>query len=173
MAFITVDGSLEPIASAIDRIIAIGINPTPVLAAIGPHMVANTQQRMREGIDPDGVRWEDYAPLNPLYAIDKHGPSILIGQGGFARGLAGTLTSQADGSSLIWGSNKEYAAVHQFGALIQPKSALQLSFVMGGELIHASSVYVPARPYLGFTEEDRQDVIEELDDFLTRAMGGR
>lgn len=173
MAFISVDGSIDPIASALERISAIGINPTPVLAALGPHMVANTQQRMREGIDPDGVRWEDYAPLNPLYEIDKPGPSILIGRGGFAYGLAGTLTSQASGSTLMWGSNKEYAAVHQFGAVIQPKGALQLSFVMGGELIHASSVHVPARPFLGFTHEDRQDVIEELDEFLSRAMGAR
>lgn len=54
--YISVDGSTDPIASALGRIAAIGTNPTPVLAALGSLMMTNTRQRMREGIDPNGVR---------------------------------------------------------------------------------------------------------------------
>ena len=46
------------------------------------------------------------------------------------------------------GTNLVYAAIHEFGGVITPKKAKALSFEIGGELIFAKSVHIPARPYL-------------------------
>lgn len=167
MARITLKGSFDPIQSALKDIAAIGRDPQAVLAAIGLLMVRSTRHRIEQGVDPEGQPFE---PLNPLYALTKEGPGILRGRAWNQSGLYASLTSRANGNVLVWGSNKVYAPVHQFGAVIQPKNGNHLSFEMGGELFHVDSVFVPARPFLGFTERDREDAIEELGGFLRRAM---
>ena len=169
---IKLSGSLVPIQDSLKRIGALGADPSAVLAGIGPAIVRNTQRRMKAGIDPRGVLWSSYAPLNPLYAREKTGSGILISNGR-AVGLMGSLTSRVQGNRLIWGTNMPYAAIHQFGGIIRPKTPTgRLVFHMGGQLFRVKSVKIPARPYLGFTDEDRQVVIEGLEDFLSHAMRG-
>lgn len=172
MAMLTITGSTTRMRTALLGIGAIGRNPEPVLEAASLGLVRNVHQRFEAGEDPDGRKWADYAPLNPVYALTKEGPSILIGMGGFRSGLAGSITGQARGNVLVIGSNKIYAAVHQFGAIIQPKDARQLSFSMGGRLWHLDSVDVPARPYLGFSERDHETVVDALELFLAASMRG-
>lgn len=41
-----------------------------------------------------------------------------------------------------------YAAVHEFGAVITPKRAKALRFVIEGKVIFAQYVKIPARPYM-------------------------
>lgn len=168
MTGVSVSGSMKPVLGALDRIAAIGRNPAPVLEAASLSILNNTRHRMEAGEDPSGVRWETYAPLNPLYASDKKGPGILRE----SQGLYNSLTSVVRGSSLIWGSNKIYAAVHQFGGTIRAKDAPALRFHMGGYLFLRQSVRMPARPYLGFTQEDREDLLDNLEGFLARAVRG-
>lgn len=149
----------------------IGREPQAVLAALGPRRVSSTRERFREGVDPKGIRWDSYAPLNPLYAEDKRGPSILIGAGGMASGLMLSITSQVEGNVLMIGSSRRYAAVHQFGAVIRPKNAKALVFTMGGRTFRVASVTVPARPYLGLSTDDREMIVEEIALFVGRAIG--
>ncbi|MCH4024030.1 MAG: phage virion morphogenesis protein [Acetobacter sp.] len=164
-------GSLVPIQDSLKRIETIGTDPSAVLAGIGPAIVRNTQRRMQAGKDPKGVLWSSYAPLNPLYAEDKEGSDILINDG-MNGGLMGSLTSRVLGSRLLWGTNKIYGAIHQFGGVIRAKNAKSLEFHMGGKRFRIAAVTIPARPYLGFTDEDRLVVIEGLEDFLSHAMRG-
>jgi phage gpG-like protein len=57
----------------------------------------------------------------------------------------------------------EYAAVHQFGAEIKPKSAKAL-FVPGyGKL---QKVNIPARPYLGVSSDDAKAIENAVAVFL-------
>ncbi|KXV00276.1 virion morphogenesis protein [Gluconobacter potus] len=167
MASITLKGNFDPVQSALKGIAAIGQDPQAVLAAIGPLMVRSTRHRIEQGVDPEGAPFE---PLNPLYALTKEGPGILRGRAWNISGLYASMTSQVRGNVLVWGSGKPYAPVHQFGAVIQPKKGNHLSFEMGGHLFHVDSVFVPARPFLGFTEQDREDVVDALEGFLRRAM---
>lgn len=169
MMSMTIGGSFEPMTDALDRIAAIGRNPENVLRALGHIMLTSTRHRIEQQVDPEGRPFE---PLNPVYALTKEGPGILRGPD-FNKGLYGSLTAQATGNVLRWGSNKVYANVHQFGAVIQPKKNNYLSFEMGGRLFHVDSVHVPARPYLAFTSGDREDVLTELEGFLRRAMKPR
>lgn len=172
MPSVIVSGSTGSIRSALERIADIGRNPSAVLDAVGNSILNNTRRRMEQGVDPHGVRWDSYAPLNPIYASTKEGPGILRGPNFSTTGLYRSLTKQARGNTLVWGSALPYARIHQMGGIIQPKNKRWLSFEMGGRLWHLDSVEIPARPYLGFTEEDREDLMGELEDYLNRAVRG-
>jgi len=175
MPTLTITGSLEPVQTALRRIADIGRDPQRVLAAAALGLEDNAKRRFDQGVDPHGVRWEEYAPLNPLYARGKQNSGhILIESGQLQR----SIVSEATGHSIIVGSDEKYAAVHQFGAVIKAKNAPALSFVMGGplgdggELFHRQSVTIPARPYLGFSEEDRTTLIESLEAYFSAAVKG-
>ncbi|MFT8515611.1 MAG: phage virion morphogenesis protein [Acetobacter persici] len=172
MPSVIVSGNTGPIRAALDRIGAIGRDPSAVLSALGNSIINNTRKRMEDGVDPRGVRWDSYAPLNPLYASTKEGPGILLGAEYSTVGLYRSLTKQVRGNSLVWGSALPYARIHQMGGIIQPKNKRWLSFEMGGALLHVDSVAIPARPYLGFTEEDREDLMDGLQGYLARAVRG-
>jgi len=169
VASIRISGSAAGITTSLRRVAALGRNPQPVLEALGRSVVLNTRHRMERGVDPGGNPW---VPLNPIYALTKEGPGILRGPQWLISGLYRSITSQARGNVLLWGSNKEYAAIHQFGGVIRPKDARALHFWLGAHEVMVGSVRIPARPYLGFTEEDRTDFAEELDAFIARAFRG-
>lgn len=172
MPSVIVSGSTQPIRSALDRIAAIGRDPSRVLDAVGFSILNNTRRRMERGVDPRGIAWESYAPLNPLYASTKDGPGILRGLDWSRTGLYGSLTKRVRGNTLEWGSALPYARIHQFGGVIVPRTKKALVWEMGGAVFMRKSVKIPARPYLGFTEEDREDVMYLLEEYLARAMRG-
>ncbi|MCW4589353.1 phage virion morphogenesis protein [Gluconacetobacter entanii] len=169
MAFISVSGDTGPIQSALDAIAAIGTRPQAVLESIGLELHDRTVRRMEQGIDPRGIRWETYAPLNPLYQENKETTHILIESGA----LRDDIHSEVEGNALLVGTDLIYGAIHQFGGVIRPKSAPALTFEMGGEIFHRGSVTIPARPYLGLGVGDEAAIIVRLDEFLSLAMRRR
>lgn len=172
MGGVSILGSTQPIRDALNRVEDIGRDPSSVLRALGAGVVRHTKWRIDEGIDPRGVRWESYAPLNPIYASTKKGTGILLGAGGTASGLYATLTQEVQGNKLVWGSEQKYARIHQLGGVITPTNSFHLRFRMGGKFFQEKSVTIPARPYLGFTDQDRQFLIGELEGYLARALRG-
>jgi phage gpG-like protein len=68
------------------------------------------------------------------------------------------------------GTNVIYAAIHQFGGTIRPKSKRALRFRMGGRLFTLSKVSIPARPFLGLTPADRAEIAAIFADFQARAL---
>jgi len=167
MSAITLTGDISPIGSSLQKIAEIGRNPEKILDAVGRIILLNTQHRIIQEIDPDG---RPFAPLNPTYAAFKKGPGILRGPD-FNVGLYGSPSAKATGNVLRWGAGKEYANVHQFGAVIKPKSPEKhLRFFSGPDKVFAKSVTIPARPFLGFTAQDKEETLDVLDGFLRRAM---
>lgn len=148
------------------RAVAAWGNPVPILRAIGVGLARNTRRRFDLGVDPDGQPW---AALHPAYEMDKKGPGILR-ESGMRGGLQGSITFDVAGRELAVGSNKIYAAVHQFGATIKPRNGPYLVFRMAGALVKARQVTIPARPYLGIGDEDEETVLEVAEAFLDRAM---
>lgn len=144
---------------------------SPVMRTIGVGLVAEAQDRFTRGVDPGGAAW---TPLNPDYALAKRGPGILR-ESGMAGGLMGSLTFRAGRSSVEMGSNKIYAAIHQFGGTIRPKAAGHLVFRLGGNrTIFASSVTLPPRPYLGIGARDEEMIGDTIEAYLSvTAPAGR
>jgi len=138
----------------------------PLMRAIGVGLVANVHDRFQRGSGPGGAAWP---ALNPAYAAIKRGPGILR-ESGMRGGLMGSITSRAGSDSVEIGSNKIYAAIHQFGGIIRPVSAAKLRFPLVGGLVAVDQVEIPARPYLGIDREDEVMILETVVDALDRAL---
>ena len=154
---------------ALAALARLGRDPSPPLKAVGRLLVASTRNRIVAEQAPDGSAWPR---LNPAYAAGKRGPGILRERAGKA-GLFGSLTSALDGRTLRIGTNKAYAAVHQFGATITPKTARALFFRMGGGMVAVKRVRIPARPFLGISATDRDTIRDVFADFARRATARR
>jgi len=120
------------------------------------------QQQTRRRIEeektaPDGGAWE----------ANKAGTSTLYKSGTLSR----SIDYAVQGESVIVGSGLIYAGVHQDGATIRPKSARRLVFRLGNALIFAMQVTIRARPFLGVSSANAQDIIETTVDFVRRRLG--
>lgn len=161
-ATLTIDDG--EVSGALDGLLAALGDLTPVFKNIGEHVQAATIDRFAEQKSPDGVPWK---PLLPIYAATKKGPGILRETGQMAQ-----IVYQVAEDMLQVGTNAIYAAVHQFGATIKPKTKQALAFLLGGQEVVVASVTVPARPFLGLTAEDRLEISDLVEDYLDAAAGG-
>lgn len=143
----------------------------PALRSIGAAIVKNTQLRFEAETGPKGVPWK-----KSRRAASQGGKTLQD-----SRRLYASLTSRVVGAgTLEVGTNVAYAAVHQFGATIRPKTSRgtrasgttkRLKFrIPGGGFRTVASVTIPARPFLGFTQEDREDVSDILARHLRVAL---
>ena len=133
-------------------------NPAPLLAQLGEYTLRTTRARFKSQTAPDGTAW---AALQPWYKKEKsQNKNRVLTLRGYLRGQ---LVSQVvGGKSVEVGSNLIYAAVHQFGGTIRPQNAKLLAF--RGHV--AKSVTIPARPYLGLSDADRNELVERTLDWL-------
>jgi phage virion morphogenesis protein len=157
-----------------------------MMRAIGVGLVTTTAQRMDRGVDPDGNAW---TPLSQAYARRKHGPGILRE----SLMLQRSVTFLAGAGYVIVGSNRRYAAIHQFGGRIEREPsehtiyrkvkdgefARNGRFVKKGASNFATTHYVgayviqmPARPYLGFGPKEVEVTLDVVETFTTRALKG-
>jgi phage virion morphogenesis protein len=117
-----------------------------LLKNIGQEVEAQTQERFDSQIDPEGNRWKDLSEKTKQYYA-KYFPgqrrSILVGEGS----LRDSLESQVDSWSVMVGATKVYAATHQFGR---------------GK--------IPARPYLGLSIADVEDITLITQQFLAERI---
>lgn len=148
---------------------------TPFFKDVGETLLNSTRERFRTQTAPDGERW---AALSPAYAArkprHKDKPLTLSGV------LRGTLTKQADADSLRIGTPLVYGAVHQFGAtkgsfgtVVARINEYARRTKTGATTVKAHTRNmaipwgdIPARPFLGLSEADRQDLLEALNEYL-------
>jgi phage virion morphogenesis protein len=155
----------QGVQTAFDRLFRLNAGGA-ALKWIGTEVASQTRARFDTAIDPDGNPW---AALNPGYALDKKGVGILRGLA-MRGGLQGSITFAVEGGAVRIGSNKIYAAIHQFGGTIVPKHAQRLAFVIGGGLWLMKSVTIPRRAYLGLSAEDRTGVEAMLVSQISRLL---
>lgn len=167
MAGVTLEVDDDQVRAALGALVGAGRDPAPALKNIGFAWVQSTRDRFLAQQSPSGAAW---APLNPAYAAGKRGPGILR-ELGMAGGLMGSIHHQVpDSRTLLVGTNKVQAAVHQFGATIRPVRAKALVFRLGGRLVFAGAVRIPARPYLGASVADLTEALEIVADFASMTV---
>ncbi len=165
-ATLTVAFEDGPVRQTMARWAQLGRDPVPLMRAIGRGLVENTQDRFDAGQAPDGSAWPE---LSPAYEGLKRGPGILR-EAGMRGGLQGSITFDVFGRDVAVGSNKIYAAVHQFGATIKPVRGRFLVFRTVSGVAFARRVTIPARPYLGISPADEMMVLDVAEAFLARAV---
>lgn len=139
------------VIGTLQRLIALGKNPSAPLQDIAALGESSTRLRFRLQRGPDGQRWK------PSLRAQLTGGSTLTKDGH----LSGSISSRSGKDYAEWGVNRIYAAIHQFGGVIKAKTAGALKFKLpGGGFAVVKAVRMPARPYLGVNEDDRQDMLD-------------
>ncbi|MGX5775550.1 phage virion morphogenesis protein [Methylorubrum zatmanii] len=122
------------------------------IAALGE---SQTRRRIsEEKTAPDGTPW----------APNRAGTPILTETG---QHLLASVAFHSSAEEAVWGAAWEHAHVHQEGVVITAKSAPYLTFFAGGKFISKKSVTIPARPFVGLSEDNRA----EIEDLVTDHFG--
>lgn len=134
-------GQVAQAQQAIERYERLVAEPGVLLDTIGQHLVNTTEERFDRREAPDGTPWE---PVSDEYAKRKLANRATKRSGAvtdpaqileLTRDLRRGIRHQVAGTEVNVGSDREYAASHQFGR--------------GG---------IPARPFLGISEEDEREI---------------
>jgi len=118
----------------------------PALGNVGEHLMLTHRDHFDQQRSPDGDPWQ---PLSPEYAKRKKknkGKILRLNDI-----LRDTLAYNIGDDSLEFGSNLEYAAIHQFGA--------------ANDMIPRLAA-IPARPFLGLSRDDEKEVIKIFSELL-------
>lgn len=129
----------------LEQLAAAGFLDKAVFTAIGEELLLSTDERFDSETAPDGRPW---VPLNAEYAAWKrkfHGHDRILKLRGHLRD---TLRYQATDVSVAIGSNRIYSAIHQFG----------------GQTGREHKTTIPARPYLGVSDDDVAAILEIIED---------
>jgi len=153
----TLDPALAAVAAAVEDM-------SLVMADIGELLVASAQDRMRDGEQPDG---SPFAPRSQT-TLDRYAKLGLtfgapLNQSGDMRN---TLFYDAGHDSVEYGSNAIQAAVMQFGAA---KGA----FGKGANGASLPWGTIPARPFIGLSDDDEAGILAELEDWLEEAANSQ
>lgn len=138
---------------------------SPVFQEITAVLADETDQAFEDEKDPSEAteNWPDLAEetKEERRKIGKWPGQILQRTQG---GLKPSISTDFDKQSAAIGSNKMYAAVHQYGATIKipsKKSGL------------VRTVDVPARPYLGISKIGEADILDIVDDYLRETLANK
>ena len=143
MAEITI--SIEKLQGKLERLSKALENKTPLLRRIANTMQNTIEESFDKQASPFGEKWKPNAPKT---LQKKRGNKILI-QSGL---LSQSFTQKVTGSSAQVGTNKEYAAIHQFG----------------GKAGRGKKVNIPARPFMPIKQNG--EIPKDLGDRLEREV---
>lgn len=142
-----IDSGIQVALARLQRKMA---NLRPVMQQIGEDVVASTQLRFRDQESPSGQAWKELSDVTKALRRKGNGSGELeilsdnrILKNSLTR-AKGAITVTAN--SVTVGTNVPYAAIHQFGG-------------MAGR---NRKVSIPARPFLGISADDRQEIITNL-----------
>ncbi|WP_337840506.1 phage virion morphogenesis protein [Rheinheimera sp.] len=136
---------LDAVVDTLNKLIANSQNLYPAHAQMGEYLLESHQSRFQLELSPDGEPWE---PLAPETLARKEGEDRILQQSGTLRD---TLSYEATPDELLFGSNLEYAATHQFGR---------------------EEAGIVARPFIGLTSspwDDTDEILAILRDHLAES----
>ena len=159
---ITLEINDSEIDAALNRLARAVTDMTPVMQDIGEDLVVSTRERFIAGVSPVGAAWAPKSQTT-IDAYTRRGdPVDLSPLFGPTKRLSSEITWQATGDSVEWGSNLIQAAVMHFGAAQGTLGRTS----RGGPMPWGT---IPARPFLGVSDEDRTGILAALEDWLTQA----
>lgn len=141
------------------------IKDTKILTEhIGEMLVGNTIKRFNKEESPEGEKWK-----KSRRAILQNGQTLSKSSGG----LKSSFSYVASDKTVQVGTNKEYARIHQFGGVIKPKKGKYLKFENpDGTWSLVKEVTIPARPFIGISDDDIDDAKHLIADFMEKSFKG-
>ena len=123
-----------------------GENLRPLMKNIAGIMATATEDNFKDEGRPE--KWIDLSETTKKQRqkIGKYPGQILQVSGQ----LASSVSTAYDNDSAVIGSNLAYAAIHQ----------------LGGQTGKNKKTTIPARPYLKLTDDNIEEIFEEINNFL-------
>ncbi len=120
-------------------------NLRPLMKNIAGIFAYSTEENFKEEGRP---KWENLKDSTIKQRTkNKQWPGMILQVSGQ---LASSVNTYYDNDSAIIGSNLEYAAIHQ----------------LGGQAGRNKSVEIPSRPYLNLTDDDFEEIMNSINDYL-------
>lgn len=137
------------------------IDRRSINAALAEGVRESTLERFRQSKGLDGRRWK-----TSKRAILEGGKTLVK-----TAQLRNSIHARSDASGFAVGTNVKHAATHQFGEpgrTIRARRKKALRFKIGGKWISKKQVRVtiPARPFLGLSDEDMQEMKSTVEEFI-------
>lgn len=159
---LTVKGDLQFLVKPLRRLQKAGANPAPLLKRIAFAGENSTRARFADEEGPDGEKWVE------SLRKQLHGGKTMEKDGH----LVGDISSDSSATEARWGSNRIYAAIHQFGGEIKAKTSKGLAFTLAnGDGVITQSVTMPARPFLGLNKDDEEHIVFLVREYVNEVMG--
>lgn len=156
--------NIEPVIARLGRVSQVLDDMTPVFNDIGEYVVEATKKRFTISTAPDGTKWQPKSAATiARYQARKDGnrPKPLIGPSGR---LGREINKLATRDQVEIGSALEYSGVMQDGAA-------QGAF---GTAANGSPIpwgRIPARVWLGLSDDDNRNILDIADEYLAEAAG--
>lgn len=157
------------------------VDPSGLMPRLGEYLMRSTEQRFKTQTAPDGTAW---APLSPNYAKSKkYNKDKILTLRGYLRRYIQYQVPEAN--TVEVGSNLKYAAIHQFGGIInQAAQSRRMRFrSVNGKTLFAGNKHkraterwvergayqaeMPARPYLGISAKDDKAIREIIQGWIS------
>lgn len=135
-------------------------NKKALMASVGEALVSGTLQRFNKEQEPSGKAWPKSGR-----ARSEGGQTLSE----TAR-LRGSIDYAATPTHVMVGSTLPYARIHQLGGTIKPKGKKLKFKGKDGKDVFVSKVDMPARPYLGVSKADMDEVRATLQAFISGAF---
>ena len=142
----TVELKSEPVTAALARTVVALEDMTPIMQSIGEILVASTKARFPAGQAPDGSKW---VANSPVTLARKKDPRPLFGPNSR---LHREIFAESGADFVEVGSPMPYAAMQQFGG-----TKVRFPHLWGN---------IPARPFLGLSEEDEVNIVAAVEEEL-------
>lgn len=160
-------------------------DPTPLLSDMGEKLLEFHQQRFRDQTAPDGTPW---APLSARYKKRKRkNPDKILTLDG---PLRNTLRWQIAAQELLFGTDRPYGAIHQFGGTIEMPARSQQAYYQQDRIaagdhrfvrksksdfaqwhtLPAYKITIPAREWLGVSAQEGDRLVELARNYLQRSL---
>ncbi len=120
-------------------------NLRPLMKNIAGIFAYSTEENFKNEGRPD--KWTELSESTIKQRTKKkQWPGMILQVSGQ---LASSVNTYYDNDSAVIGSNLDYAAIHQLGGQARNKS-----------------VEIPARPYLNLTDDDFEEIMDSINDYL-------
>jgi len=149
---------LDAIEAGLGRLLAAANDLRPAMDEIGSQILQRTQRRFEEQKRPDGEDWKELSKKTTVRRRGAEGPILRI-----TGRLYGSLEYKAQPDAVEIGSNWPYARIHQLGAAQGSSGRTRRN----GPIPWGD---IPARPYLGLSDDDAADVHDIIIHYLAGAL---
>lgn len=158
----SMEGELPELVDKLSRLSS--IDKTGLNNAIAEALRSGTIDRFEQEKSPDGAAWK-----KSIRALAEGGLTLTM-----TSQLKGSINARATEEGAEVGTNLVYAATHQYGAsgrTIRAKNKPNLMFQFKGRWIRKKQVTVniPARPFIGISDEDREEIRSLTEEALEEA----